>query len=146
MKPFRLLTLCCAVMLALSACSKKSEPKVLTVKPRPEISVERDALVVTGTAAAPADRPRGQARLMAERAAKLDALRQLAAVTGELRAQAITRGVQLDVEGFVQGAQPLSVEWNTNGVARVTLLLPLNGPGGVAGALGCDRVAVETIR
>jgi hypothetical protein len=135
-----------ALMSFASGCPKKSEPKILTLKPRAEVAADRDALVVTGSAAAPADKPRGQARLMAERAAKLDALRQLAAVVGEMQVQAIPGGRQINIEGFVQGAQQLSASFDaTNGMAQVTLQLPLNGPTGLATVLGYDRAVVETV-
>jgi len=137
--------LCIALAAFASGCPKKPEPKILTLKPRTEIAANRDALVVTGSATAPADKPRGQGRLMAERAAKLDALRQLAAVVGEVRVQAIPGGRQINIEGFVQGAQQLSASFDsTNGMAQVTLQLPLNGPAGLAAALGYDRTVVET--
>jgi hypothetical protein len=142
------LVLVCAGVVALtSGCPKKPEPKILTLKPRAEIAADRDALVVTGSAAAPADKPRGQGRLMAERAAKVDALRQLAAVVGEVQVQAIPGGRQINVEGFVQGAQQVSASFDaTNGMAQVTLQLPLNGPAGLAAALGYDRAVVEVVK
>ena len=141
-----LVIVCVGVVALTSGCPKKPEPKILTLKPRTEVAADRDAVVVTGSATAPADKPRGQARLMAERAAKLDALRQLAAVVGEVQVQAIPGGRQINIEGFVQGAQQVSTGFDaTNGVAQVTLQLPLNGPGGLAGALGYDRAVVEAV-
>lgn len=143
----RLALLCIALAALASGCPGKPEPKILTLRPRAEIAAERDALVVTGSAAAPADKPRGQARLMAERAATLDALRQLAAVIGEMRVQPIPGGRQINIEGFVQGAQQVSTGFDaTNNMAQVTLQLPLNGPAGLAAALGYDRAVIEAAK
>ncbi len=84
---------------------------------------------------------------MAERAAKVDALRQLAAVVGDVQVQAIPGGRQVNIEGFVQGARQLSASFDaTDGMAQVALQLPLNGPAGLAAALGYDRAVVEVVK
>ena len=106
---------------------------------------------------------------MAERAAKVDALRQLAAVVGDVQVQAIpggrqvnmiiSRGLgwrvvqaipggrQVNIKGFVQGARQLSASFDaTDGMAQVALQLPLNGPAGLAAALGYDRAVVEVVK
>jgi hypothetical protein len=47
----------------------------------------------------------------------------------------------------VQGAQQLAASFDaTSGMAQVTLQLPLNGPAGLAAALGYDRAVVEAVK
>jgi hypothetical protein len=135
-----------AVVVLTTGCPpKKPQEKLLTVEPRAEIAADQDALVVTGQGVAPADKPAGQGRLMAQRAAKMDALRQLAAVVGDFRMKSTASGAQINIEGFVQDAQEVQASYDsTNGIARVTLRLPLNGIGGVAKALGYDRILVAS--
>ncbi|MBM3891532.1 MAG: hypothetical protein FJ388_20665 [Verrucomicrobia bacterium] len=132
-----------AVALTTGCPQKKPQEKILTVEPRAEITAERDALVVTGSGAAPADRAGAQGRLMAQAAARYDALRQLAAAVGDFRMKSTASGTQINIEGFVQGAQEVKSGYDSaSGIARVTLRLPLNGLGGVANALGYDRILV----
>ena len=131
------------VALTTGCPQKRPQEKILTVEPRAEITAERDALLVTGTGAAPADRAGGQGRLMAQAAAKYDAMRQLAAVVGDFRMKSTASGAQINIEGFVKGAQEVKTDYDSaSGIARVTLRMPLNGMGGVANALGYDRILV----
>ena len=135
-----------AVVALTTGCpQRKPEPKTLTVEPRAEIAADRDALVVTGQGVAPTDKPATQGRLMALRAARTDALRQLAAVLGDFRMKSTASGAQINIEGFVQGAEQVSEEFDAiTKMARVTLRLPLNGIGGVANALGYDRILIAS--
>jgi len=135
-----------AVIALTTGCpQKKPEPKILTVEPRAEIAVDRDALVVAGQGLAPADKPGSQGRLMTLRAAKIDALRQLAVVVGDFRMKSTASGAEINIEGFVQGAEQVSEEFDAvTKIARVTLRLPLNGIRSVADALGYDRILVAS--
>jgi hypothetical protein len=132
-----------AIALTTGCPQKQPQEKVLRVEPRAEIVADRDALVVTGQGTAPAGKSTGQGRLMAQRAAKMDALVQLATAVGDFQMKSSGNGARLDVKGFVQGAREVETAYDsTNGLARVTLELPLNGVGGVAGALGFDRILI----
>ncbi|MBI5971259.1 MAG: hypothetical protein HY884_08925 [Deltaproteobacteria bacterium] len=104
-------------------------------------------LVVKGTGAAPSDRPLSQAqkKMLALRAAKLVAIRELAEVikgipiTGEthIKDMAVASDTfRTTVDGFVQGAQVIKETYDQmNEEAVVYVAMPMTGTNGVVGTL-----------
>jgi len=104
-------------------------------------------LVVKGTGAAPSDRPLSQAqkKMLALRAAKLVAIRELAEVikgipiTGEsiIKDMAVQSDTfRTTVDGFVQGAQVIKETYDQmNEEAVVYVAMPMTGTNGVIGTL-----------
>lgn len=105
------------------------------------------SIVVKGEGAAPADRKlsAAQKRIMALRAAKVIALREIAeivdgvAVTGEtsvVDAAAQSDTVRASVQGLVKGAQTIKEAYDPlSEMAVVYVSVPMTGPNGVFGTL-----------
>lgn len=103
------------------------------------------SLTVTGTGAAPAGGNPGQRRLMAERAATVDAYRKLAeAVNGvSVFAETIVKDyvtqsdtIRLSVSALIRGAQPAGKpRYLSDGTVEIDLKMPVFGRGSLAQAL-----------
>jgi hypothetical protein len=116
------------------------------VRKNTEIFTER-VIVVKGEGVAPADRPLSDAQkgLMAKRAAKVVALRELAEVlqgvhvAGEttVRDAAVASDeIRVTVDGLVKGAEVIYEEYDKGDEAAVVVVrMPLDGPGGAIESL-----------
>lgn len=105
------------------------------------------SLVVKGEGAAPADRPLSpaQKRIMALRAAKIMAARELSevvdgiAISGEttvVSAAATSDTVRATVQGLIKGAQVVKEIYDpVSEIAIVYLSMPMTGPNGLVGSL-----------
>ena len=103
-----------------------------------------------GAGVAPAGKPAGQARLLAERAAKSDAYRNLLELVQGVQVDAETTVrnyvtesdvIRTRVRGAIQGARRMGPpRYMSDGTVEVTLRMPLYGAKAVSGALGADRL------
>jgi hypothetical protein len=111
------------------------------VRKNTEIFTER-VIIVKGEGVAPADRPLSDAQkgLMAKRAAKVIALRELAEVLQGVRVSGDTTvrdaavssdEIRVTVDGMVKGAEVIYEEYDKGDEAAVVVVrMPLGGPGG----------------
>jgi len=116
------------------------------VRKNTEIFTDR-VIIVKGEGVAPADRPLSDAQkgLMAKRAAKVVALRELAEVlqgvnvTGDttVRDAAVSSDeIRVTVDGMVKGAEVIYEEYDKGDEAAVVVVrMPLDGPGGAIESL-----------
>ncbi|MBI4516106.1 MAG: hypothetical protein HY699_09875 [Deltaproteobacteria bacterium] len=136
--------------LALSAVAVRAvsegPPVPKEVREVAQVFTER-MMVVKGEGAAPSDRPLGggQKRLLAQRAAKVVALRELAETLAGVRvagdtsvqdAAARSDQIRTAVDGMVKGAETVYEGYDERAeIATVYLRLNLDGPNGVTGNL-----------
>lgn len=102
-------------------------------------------ITVTGMGVAPAGTYGGQARILAERAARADAYRQFAEIINGVQVDAATSVeqmavrsdvVSLKVSALIQGARVVSpARMTTDGVCEITMQLPLFGRDSLAAAV-----------
>ena len=112
------------------------------VRKNTEIFSER-VIIVKGEGVAPADRPLSDAQkgMMAKRAAKVVALRELAEVLQGVQVTGATTvrdaavasdEIRVTVDGLVKGAEVIYEEYDKGDQAAVVVVrMPLDGPGGV---------------
>lgn len=96
----------------------------------------------TGIGLAPADsQSKAQAKLAAQRAAKVDAYRRLAEIVQGVRVSSETTvqnfmlkdtTINTRVSGFIKGARETEIKYYADGAAEVTIEASLNGKGGLA--------------
>jgi hypothetical protein len=135
-----------AVLAGGRATSEESAPPPKEVRDLKQVFTER-VMVVKGEAAAPSDRPlaAGQKRLLALRAAKVVALRELAEtlsgvrVSGETCVQdaaAKSDEVKAAVDGTVRGAEVVYEEYDERTqMGKVYVRVSLDGPNGLTQSL-----------
>ncbi|MFQ5585631.1 MAG: LPP20 family lipoprotein, partial [Thermodesulfobacteriota bacterium] len=138
------LLLLIAVLFFAAPALAQQPPQVVTDPSRAFVT---GAIVVKGEGAAPSDRPmsRAQKKIMALRAAKVIALRELAeiidgvAIFGEttiVDAAAQSDTVRATVQGMVKGATVAQEGYDpVNEIAVVYLSMPTTGPNGLTGQL-----------
>jgi hypothetical protein len=138
-------------LLAIIAVTQVSLADLKPVIPKEvskntEIFVER-VIVVKGEGVAPADRPLSDSQkgLMAKRAAKVVALRELAEVLQGVQVTGATtvrdaavssEEIRVTVDGMVKGAEVIFEEYDKGDeMAVVVVRMPLDGPGGAIESL-----------
>jgi len=140
------LVVLCGALVARGGVLGEGPAMVKEVRDLTEVFTER-AMVVKGQGVAPSDRPlsRGQKEIMALRAAKVVALRELAEVLSGVRvsgetcvqdAAARSDQVRATVDGLIKGAEVVQESYDENKeIATVYVRLGLDGPSGLTQAL-----------
>ncbi|MBI5886451.1 MAG: hypothetical protein HZB85_07700 [Deltaproteobacteria bacterium] len=143
MKKFLLIPLF-VLLFAVSAMAQTDMPQEVRDTGKALVS---GALVVKGEGAAPSDRPMSpaQKRIMALRAAKIMAARELSevvdgiAISGEttvVSAAAASDTIRATVQGLVKGAQVVKEVYDpVSEIAIVYLSMPMTGSNGLVGSL-----------
>jgi len=143
MKKFLLLPLF-VLLFAVSAIAQSDMPQEVRDTGKALIS---GALVVKGEGAAPSDRPMSpaQKRIMALRAAKIMAARELSevvdgiSISGEttvVSAAAASDTIRATVQGLIKGAQVVKEAYDpVSEMAVVYLSMPMTGPNGLVGSI-----------
>jgi hypothetical protein len=127
------------IFAAVLFTSSKSE--VVEPLKNGEINWTLQTIRVTGSGAPSQDAPNiAAARLGAERAAKLDAMRNaIEAIQGVwIDSQTTVKNAMLEsdiirsrVQGFIQGARVVETKYLSDGAIQVTIEVPFKGPGGI---------------
>lgn len=103
---------------------------------------------VTGSGASPADKPAGQARLLAEKAAISDAYRQMAEIVYGVRVDSETivkdfvvqsDVIKTSVDGFIKGARRGEKRISADGNVEYDLFLPMYGKNALSDAIDLDK-------
>ncbi len=99
----------------------------------------------TGVGLVPPDATsKAQAKLAAQRAAKVDAYRRLAEIVQGVRVSSETTvknfmlqdtNINTRVNGFIKGARETDIKYYADGAAEVTIEAALNGEGGLSGII-----------
>jgi hypothetical protein len=107
-----------------------------------------DSITVTGSGAIPSDKNGAQGRLLGERAAIVDAYRQMAEVVNGVRvdSQTIVKDfvtesdeIKTSVNGFIKGARRGEKRITTDGAVEYDLSVQLYGASGLADAIDLDK-------
>lgn len=102
---------------------------------------------VTGSGAIPSDKPAGQARLLAERAAISDAYRQISEIVYGVRVNSETTVkdfvvesdiIKTKVDGFIKGAKRGEKKINSDGTIEYELSVPIYGQNALSDAIDLD--------
>ncbi|MBU0600310.1 hypothetical protein KJ997_06045 [bacterium] len=106
------------------------------------IDWEKGIVAAEGWGFPPKNMHPGQARLMAERAAKVDAYRNLLEAVNAVRVDAQTTVkesvvesdvIRAEVQGFIKGAKISEPKYMSDGTVKVELTIALSGVGGLSG-------------
>ncbi len=105
-----------------------------------EIDWEQGVITVEGFGAPPEDKTGAQARLMAQRAARVDAYRNAAEYIEGIRVNSTTTVrdyvvesdvIQTQVSGFIRGGVFVEIEYSVDDACRAVLQLPIEGQDGL---------------
>lgn len=151
-KPLRVGWWALGVLLVCQSAAISEETVPSEIRDAAQVFIDR-MIVVKGEGAAPSDRPlsAGQKQLLAKRAAKVIALRELAETLAGVRIAGTTSVediaaksdvVRGAVDGVIKGAEVFSESYDPHSeIATVFVKLPLDGPSGVSERLRPQLVA-----
>ena len=131
----------------LLSCSSPRVLKVLPPHGAEDTYVQGNYLIVSGGGEVK-DRPAPSGdtvrlRLGARRAAILDAQRNSLRFLGLAQRVKVGSVEYERVEGIVKGSQIIHEEWPTPHQTRITLKIPLNGPGSLAEGLNYNEIIIK---
>ncbi|MFN8576901.1 MAG: hypothetical protein U0354_08575 [Candidatus Sericytochromatia bacterium] len=131
----------------LSVVNAENQSHVIQEFGKGSIDWTDKIIKVTGSGAIPSDKPVGQGRLLAERAAISDAYRQISEIVYGVRVNSETTVkdfvvesdiIKTKVDGFIKGAKRGDKKINSDGTIEYELSVPLYGQNALSDAIDLD--------